>query len=187
MNYYIKYIKYKKKYLKLKFKHQIGNGLKISIVNMNSDKLLEDTEGTFSKYNTYVCNLCNEDVKELTMYHITSKDNATKILEEGFNINLSKMGAFGKGINLTTDILHLLHYYNINNEEENYIVVCKVKFYKKMLNTSGPEMIDEYNTKPKFETPPKGYDALYVKGPEIYVIPNSEQIKPLYIAKIYKT
>ena len=52
MNYYIKYIKYKKKYLKLKFKHQIGNGLKISIVNMNSDKLLEDNEGTFSKYNT---------------------------------------------------------------------------------------------------------------------------------------
>ena len=56
-----------------------------------------------------------------------------------------------------------------------------------MLNTSGPEMIDEYNTKPKFETPPKGYDALYIKGPEIYLIPNSEQIKPLYIAKINKT
>ena len=53
MNYYIKYIKYKKKYLKLKFKYQIGSGLKISIVNMNSDKLLEDT---FGKYNTYVCN-----------------------------------------------------------------------------------------------------------------------------------
>jgi len=175
MNYYIKYIKYKNKYLKLKVIH-IGGGIKITEINMESNELLK------SKYDLYVCKTCNESMKELTMYHITSERNAKIILKEGFNINLSKRGAFGKGINLTTDINHLRHYYD--KDINNHVIVCKVKFYKKMLNTSGPEMIDEYTTKPKYETPPKGYDVLYASGPEIYVIPNSEQVKPIYIAKI---
>ena len=153
--------------------------MQILNITMNTNKLVE------TKYDTYICHSCNECVNELTMYHITTKDNAINILENGFDINLSKRGAFGKGINLTTDIYHLRNYYSENNEDDNYIVVCKVKFYKKMLNTSGPErMSDGYTTKPKFENPPEGYDALYGSGPEIYVIPNSEQVNPLYIAKI---
>ena len=148
-------------------------------ITMNTNKLVK------TKYDIYVRNSCNECVNELTMYHITTKDNAINILDNGFDINLSKRGAFGKGIYLTTDIYHLRNYYSENNEDDNYIVVCKVKFYKKMLNTSGPErMSDGYTTKPKFEHPPEGYDALYGSGPEIYVIPNSEQVNPLYIAKI---
>lgn len=150
--------------------------INISDVHMQTNKLLE------TRYDSYVCSKC---VKELTMYHITSKKNAITILNEGFNIKLSKRGAFGKGINLATDINHLRYYYD--KEKINYIVVCKVKFYKKIVNTSGPEYIEGY-TKPKFETPPEGYDALFAKtSPNnnyIYVIPNSEQVKPLYIAKI---
>ena len=147
-----------------------------------ADCAFEMRNGVKTKYDAYGC---NEHINELTMYHITSKDNAIKILENGFDVNLSKRGAFGKGINLTTDIFNLCNYYNKTNEDDNYIVVCKVKFLKKMFNTSGPEkMNDGYTTKPKFETPPEGYDALYGSGPEIYVIPNSDQVMPLYIGKI---
>jgi len=153
--------------------------MKISKITVVSNKLLE------TKYKTYVRDSYNVDATEIIMFHITSKDNAVNILENGFDTNLAKMGAFGKGINLTTDVYHLRNYYNAKNPDDNYIVVCNVKFYKKMLNTSGPEKLnDGYTTKPRFETPPPGYDALYAEGPKIYVIPNSEQVNPLYIAKI---
>ena len=51
-------------------------------------------------------------------------------------------------------------------------------------NISGPEMIDKYTTKPKYDFPQKEYDVLYAKGPEIYVIPNTDQIYPVLISKI---
>lgn len=127
------------------------------------------------KYNLYKAK------HEIIMYHITSKKNAENILKYGFNINLSKRGAFGTGVNLTTDINHLKHYYN---NKINYIVICKVKYNKRKFNISGPEMIDKNTTKPKYDFPLKTYDALYAKGPEIYVIPNTEQIYPVSIIKI---
>jgi len=118
------------------------------------------------------------------MYHITSQENAINILNNGFDISLSKRGAFGIGINLTTNINHLKHYYNNKN---NYIVVCIVKFNKKQKNSSGPDIIrengEEY-TKPKYVKPSKGYDILYVPGPEIYVAPKTEQVYPILIGKI---
>ena len=45
-------------------------------------------------------------------------------------------------------------------------------------------MIDKYTTKPKYDFPQKEYDALYAKGPEIYVIPNTDQVYPVLISKI---
>ena len=70
------------------------------------------------------------------MYHLTSKENAESILQNGFNISLSKRGAYGLGINLTTEINHLKHYYI--KDIYNYIVVSNVKFNHPMPNTSGP-------------------------------------------------
>jgi len=118
------------------------------------------------------------------MYHLTSKKNAINILKKGFDISLSKRGAFGLGINLTTDINHLKHYYN---SKTNYIVICMVKFNKKQKNSSGPEIVKENGeeyTKPKYIKPSKGYDILYVPGINIYVVPKSEQVNPIMIAKI---
>ena len=128
-----------------------------------------------NKYNLY-----KAKYKKI-MYHITSKKNAENILKYGFDINLSKRGAFGTGINLTTDINRLKYYYN---NKINYIVICKVKYNKRKFNISGPEMIDKYTTKPKYDFPQKEYDVLYAKGPEIYVIPNTDQIYPVLISKI---
>ena len=127
------------------------------------------------------------------MFHLTSKINAESILNNGFDITKSKLGAFGYGINLSTDINHLKHYYEQNKSD--YLIICNVKFNKKkvnstelnnngnmkwILNSEGEKL----HTKPIYSKVPKGYDALYVKGPEIYVIPNSEQVYPIMICKI---
>ena len=44
-------------------------------ITMNTNKLVK------TKYDIYVRNSCNECVNELTMYHITTKDNAINILD----------------------------------------------------------------------------------------------------------
>lgn len=123
--------------------------------------------------------------KSKLMYHITSEENAINILNNGFDIRLSKKGAFGKGINLTTDINHLKHYYN---KKTNYIIVCIVKFNKKQNNSSNNNIIIKEDgvsySKPKYIIPSKGYDILYVSGPEIYVAPKTEQVYPILIGKI---
>jgi hypothetical protein len=145
-------------------------------MNIETIKLpVQNNDILLNKYKSYNAN------NDIIMYHITSKKNAESILKNGFNIELAKRGAFGKGINLTTDMNHLHHYYS---NKSNYIVVCKVKYNKRKLNSSGPEMIDKYTTKPKYDYPLKGYDALYVKGPEIYVIANTDQIYPVFICKV---
>jgi len=142
--------------------------------------LLSTNNSILQKHNIY------KSKHSLIMFHITTKENAINILNNGFDITLSKRGAFGKGINLTTDIDHIKHYYN---KKSNYIVVCIVKFNKKQNNTSDIKtMIKDENgneySKPKYITPSKGYDILYVSGPEIYVVPKSEQVYPIMIGKI---
>jgi len=170
MDYYKKYINYKEKYLTLKKDiSMLGGNLK-NIKVVSNKKLKEN-------YDSYDCDICTE----LIMYHATSKTAAESILSNGFDLRYTKRGAFGRGINLTTDFNHLKHYFN---EETNYVVVSLVKFNKKLENTSGPEMLDEYTTKPRYDFPLEGIDALYAKGPEIYVIPNSEQVYPIYIGEI---
>ena len=41
------------------------------------------------------------------------------------------------------------------------------------------------HSKPEYNNPPKGFNGLYVKGPEIYVIPNSHQVYPMFIGKVF--
>ena len=41
------------------------------------------------------------------------------------------------------------------------------------------------HSKPEYNNPPKGFNGLYVKGPEIYVIPNSKQVYPMFIGKVF--
>ena len=62
------------------------------------------------KYNNYKAS------NSMIMYHITTKKNAQSIIKNGFDISLSKQGAFGLGINLTTDINHLKIYYKMNKQ-----------------------------------------------------------------------
>ena len=123
----------------------------------------------------------------MIMYHITTKKNAQSIIKNGFDISLSKIGAFGLGINLTTDLNHLKIYYNMN-KQNNYIITCNVKFNKKQKNISGNAVIEDKNgyiyTKPKHITQSKGFDILYNKETEIYVAPSSNQVLPLFIYKI---
>jgi len=132
------------------------------------------------KYNNY--NASNS----MIMYHITTKKNAQSIIKNGFDISLSKHGAFGLGINLSTDINHLKIYYKMN-KQNNYIITCTVKFNKKQRNISGKLITDEHGnmyTKPKHLTPSKGFDILYNKENEIYVVPSSNQVYPLFIYEI---
>ncbi len=129
------------------------------------------------------------------MYHITSYENAKLILQNGFDVSKSHRGAFGLGINLSSDINHLRHYYN--KDKTNYIIKCNVKFNKEKKNytqqnskgnmkwVKNNKGVDIY-TKPKYTKPPKGYNSLYVPGPEIYVIPTSQQVYPSLIGKVNK-
>ncbi len=134
-----------------------------------------------TKYNNYKAS------NSMIMYHITTKKNAKLIIKNGFDISLSKLGAFGLGINLTTDLNHLKIYYNMN-KQNNYIIMCNVKFNKKQRNISGNTLIEDENgniyTKPKHITPSKGFDILYNKETEIYVAHFSNQVLPLFIYKI---
>lgn len=139
---------------------------------------LQSNNKILQKYRSY------NSSHELIMYHLTTKKNAYNILKNGFDISLSKRGAFGLGINLTTDINHLKNYYD---NKTNYLIICLVKFNKKQKNKSGPEIIKENGneyTKPKYITPSKGYDILYAPGLNIYVVPQSIQVYPVLIGKI---
>jgi len=113
------------------------------------------------------------------MYHNTSKANAISILKNGFNPSKSRMKAFGAGVNFSTKVEDVYTYASKTN---NYIIVSLVKYNKKKLNSSNPnEMVMEEDfgySKPTYMHPPKGYNALHVD--DIYVIPTSEQIYPMY-------
>jgi hypothetical protein len=109
-----------------------------------SQKNIKIMSKYIDKYNNNIVIDINNNLYKakhnVIMYHITSKKNAINILKNGFDVSLSKRGAFGLGINLTTDINHLKHYYT---NKTNYIVICMVKYNKRQKNSSGPEIIKE--------------------------------------------
>lgn len=149
-------------------------------MNSITNVFVNNNDTLVKKYNNYKAS------NSMIMYHITTKKNAESILKNGFDISLAKIGAFGLGINLTTDLKHL-KIYNRMNKLNNYIITCSVKFNKKQRNISGKMITDENGysyTKPKHITPSKGYDILYNKETEIYVVPLSNQVLPLFIYEI---
>jgi len=117
------------------------------------------------------------------MYHMTSKENAINIMKHGFDPSKSLQKAFGAGVNFSTEVEEVYRYASKTN---NYIIVSLVKYNKKKLNSSNiDEMVIEGDfgySKPKYMHPPKGYNALYAH--DIYVIPTSEQIYPMYAYKV---
>jgi hypothetical protein len=145
-----------------------------NIIVNNNDLLL-------NRYNNYKAS------NSMIMYHITTKKNAQSIIKNGFDISLANPGAFGTGINLTTDLNHLKIYHNMN-KQNNYIITCSVKFNKKQRNVSGKTIMSDDNgkrySKPKHITPSDGFDILYNKENEIYVCPSSRQVLPLFIYEI---
>ena len=139
-------------------------------------KFLESSSLSSSSFKNYKA----ENI--LQMFHLTNLQNAKKILTEGFNPQLSKVGAFGLGINLSTTIEDLEHYFDENN---NILLTCLVKFNKKKENFSkrNKNYWNKYHsTKPNFITPPPGFDALFSEN--IYVIPKKEQVYPILISEI---
>ena len=181
-----KVVKKTKKYIYAKLHNLTSNNTDISL----NDIILNKNKKLFSDFKKKLG-------KEMIMYHITNKESAKSILLNGFDTSRSHRGAFGKGVNLSTNINHLKHYINKNNIDDNYIIKCIVKFNKlkknKTLTNKNGEMLFVRNSKgnmlhskPKYNTPPSGYNGLYVPGPEIYVIPTSQQVYPLLIGKINK-
>jgi hypothetical protein len=116
------------------------------------------------------------------MYHITSSENAKKILQNGFDISKSRTFAFGKGINLTSNINYLKNYYN---EKNNTIILCIVKYNKLKQNFSdvkNKEYLVKYGyTKPKYMSVPKGFDGFYADNSNIYVLKSKKLVHPLCI------
>ena len=142
--------------------------------------------------NEQIINFMNSKIKYKNykiLYHVTKYKYAKNILENGFDISKSKNRAFGKGINLTDDILHLKHY--INNEF-NTIIICIVKYNKLKLNNpyyknidsiQSKKYIDKYGySKPSYMYVPREYDGFYWKN--IYVIKSKKLIYPLSLIKI---
>jgi len=124
------------------------------------------------------------------MYHLTTKENALSILEHNFDMKLSKMRAFGKGANLTTNKEHLMHYYSKTN---NYIVVVLVKYNKLKYNPpytwkkSEKKEKDEYfkthnHSKPTLMTTPKDYEGMIYN--DIIIISNKKYMFPICAEKI---
>ncbi len=142
-----------------------------NIIECNNPTLLEN----FNKYKGKIVE---------KMFHITTKENAEKILKEGFDPTRSRTKAFGEGVNFSNNLEELSTY---QTKKVNCIIVSLVKYNKKKLNTSdiynpviGKNEFGKFGySKPKYMHPPKGYDALY-SGDYIYVIPNKDQIYPMY-------
>jgi hypothetical protein len=127
------------------------------------------------------------------MYHLTSKKNALSILKNNFNIKLSKMSAFGKGVNLSPSKKHLQHY--LLNNNDNYIVTVLVKYdklkfnppynWKKSEKNKEEDFFKKYgHSKPTYNKRPKGYEGMYWKS--IFVISHNKYTFPLAIEKTSK-
>ena len=91
---------------------------------MNTQNILfNNNDILLKKYNNYKAS------NSMIMYHITDKKSAQSIIKNGFDISLSTPGAFGTGINLTTDYNHLQIYYNMNEKNNikiNYYIIIYV-------------------------------------------------------------
>jgi len=130
---------------------------------------------------------CNRlhNYKTLRLYHLTETSNVKSICKNGFDISLSRMRAFGKGINLANTISHLKHYYNMYKNKNNNvsIIVCEVCVKKSHENESditADKFIEKYGySKPKYMSPKKGYDSMYA-GP-IWIIPSSSRVYPSFV------
>ena len=97
------------------------------------------------------------------------------------------MRAFGKGVNLATNISHLKHYYNIYKNKNNNvsIIVCQVcvkKSHENESNITAKDFRKEYSySKPKYMSPKKGYDSMYGFDKTIWVIPSSSRVYPSFV------
>ena len=121
-------------------------------------------------------------------YHITTFKNAQNILKNGFDVSKSKSFAFGKGINLTTDINHLKHYYY---ENTNIIILCIIRYNKLKYNTplndkeylkkygiGAEEYIKKYkSSNVRYMDVPKGYEGFY--NDDIIVMKNKKYVHPV--------
>ena len=122
------------------------------------------------------------------MYHITTLENAKKILKNGFDVTRARLSAFGKGINLTDEIQNLKHYYD--KKIKNTVILCIVGYNKLKHNSSyysdlksekSKEYIKKYgHSKPKYMTVPNGYDG-FSTNVGIYVMKNKKNVLPLCV------
>ena len=100
------------------------------IVNNNINKV-NNFINSNEKYKTYKI-----------VYHITSSNNATQILKNGFDVKKATTMAFGRGINLSDDKKQLGHYYNKNNN--NTIILCLIRYNNLKYNESNPNNKEYY-------------------------------------------
>lgn len=130
---------------------------------------------------------------EKLMFHLTTHKNALKICQQGFDVNKSRMKAFGKGINLCPSLEEVLKFYRIyKNKKDVYsVVVSLVSVGKAHSNSSDDSILvknkdGSYFTKPKHMQPKAGFDSMYSDKPlkKIWVIPLSARIYPCFVLKI---
>ena len=123
--------------------------------------------------------------KRVIMYHMTSRNAAIKIIQDGFDTKRARSKAFGAGINVSCEIMEVLRYAPDDNP---CIIFCMITYHRAMPNESDcAQMIhevledgtEEWFSKPKYMHPPPGYDALYCD--DIYVLPSSWQVIPLFM------
>lgn len=132
---------------------------------------------------------------ERFFYHLTRCSSAKKIAKVGFNIKLSRLCAFGKGINLCTDFKNVLKYQRmyIDSNNRSALILTQGLVGKAHANSSDDNTIIRNNdgssyTKPQRMLPRKGFDSMYSKSPsrEIWIIPSSQRVYPSYLIIIKK-
>jgi hypothetical protein len=123
--------------------------------------------------------------KRVIMYHMTSRNAATKIMQDGFDPNRARSKAFGSGINVSSEFMHVLQY---SPDNHPCIIFCMATYHQAMLNESDihqliHEVLEDGTeisySKPKYMDPPPGYDALCYDN--IYVFPSSWQVIPMFM------
>jgi hypothetical protein len=125
--------------------------------------------------------------KILLLYHLTKTSNVESICKNGFNINMSKIRAFGKGVNLASNIMHLKNYYNMHKNKNGSvsIIVCQVcvkNYHENFSDFTDKKFIKKFGySKPLYITPKKGYDSMYAVKKNIWIIPSSSRIYPSYV------
>ncbi|HEY1078731.1 MAG TPA: hypothetical protein VGE46_01490 [Bdellovibrio sp.] len=118
---------------------------------------------------------------ERILFHITSQENAKKIIDTGFKVNLAKTSAFGKGIYFAETASNAFRY--ANRHKKKALLVCKVVVGRAHENKSDLSKVINGYSKPDRLIPRKGFSSMFggKKETRVWVVPAGGRILPLYL------
>ena len=164
---------------------------------INIENITEITcQKNWKKYNREFQKLTKKREKKpqhKLMFHITNRFAAREIAKVGFDISKSKLKAFGRGVNLCSELSDVINFHHMHASKLGLstIIVCQVQIGKSHANKSFDDQIvklpdGNIYSKPEYYKPKKGFDSMYSESPykKIWIIPSSARVYPSFLIDI---